>query len=74
MDVRQATPEEEAVMNMELFKTEELFNARVKEALVKMLAHDTQIQQQVETIAQRRVSSFRDNLANTLQNAVRASY
>lgn len=74
MDVRQATPEEEAVMNMELFKTEELFNARVKEALVKMLAHDTQIQQQVETIAHRRVSSFRDNLANALQNAVRASY
>jgi hypothetical protein len=74
MDVRQATPEEEAVMNMELFKTEEVFNARVKEALVKMLAGDYQIQQQVETIAQRRVASFRDALSGNVANAIRSTY
>lgn len=68
------TDEEEAVMNMELFKTEELFNARVKEALVKMFAYDTQIQQQVETIAQRRISAFRDNMAQNIANAVRSTY
>lgn len=74
MDERMMTPEEEAVMNMELFKTEELFLKRVKAAVVEMLAHDTQIQQQIETIAQRRVASFRDTLSNNIANAVRNSY
>jgi hypothetical protein len=73
-EVRQATPEEEAVMNMALFQTEEMFNERVKAALVKMLAYDTQIHQQVEAIAQRRLMAFKENLARSMAGAVRTSY
>jgi hypothetical protein len=68
MEERMMTNEEEAVMNMELFKTEELFRSRLKMTLLDLLSKDADIRYMMRAIAEERLMSFRDSLANAVRN------
>lgn len=74
MNERMMTDEEEAVMNMELFRTEEMFLKRVKAAVLTLIKEDYEVMQALRVIDDIRVTSFRDNLANSIANAIRNTY
>lgn len=74
MNERAMTPEEEAVLNMELFKTDELFRARVVSVISELLTHDPNIQMLIESLVNRRVYAFRESLAGNLSAGVRNSF
>lgn len=74
MDVRQATPEEEAVMNMELFKTEEVFTERMKVVLLRLLREDADVQNAVDILMHRRLQTHKESLAGNISSAIRNSY
>lgn len=69
MDERMMTPEEEAVMNIELFKTEELFRDRVRAVMLELLRDDSEINNTIENVANRRISTFKESLLRNIQNA-----
>lgn len=67
------TPEEEAVMNMELFKTEEIFRERVQEVITKELNNNASflcstIRDVADRIAQQKVRMFKDELARAFES------
>ena len=68
------TPEEQAVMDMSLFQTDKIFRDRVKDVLVELLRDDGNIKSMVEYVANHRLQSFKQNLADSLSNAVRNTY
>jgi hypothetical protein len=70
MNERMMTDEEEAVLNLELFKTEEMFRRRLKMTLLDLLSKDADIRYMMRAIAEERLMSFRDSLSN----AVRSTY
>lgn len=69
MDERMMTPEEEAVMNMELFKTEEMFRRRLKMTLLDLLSKDADIRYMMRAIAEERLMSFKDSLSTAVRNS-----
>lgn len=69
MNERMMTPEEEAVMNMELFKTEEMFRRRLKMALLDLISKDADIRYMMRAIAEERLMSFKDNLSTAVRNS-----
>lgn len=68
------TNEEEAVMNMELFKTDELFKQRVELAVLDMTYNNAEFKRNVERIMEVRLMNFRESLAQHISNAVRNTY
>jgi len=74
MEVRMMTPDEEAVMNMELFKTEELFLKRVKAAVLTLLKEDGEVQVCMDTLMHRRINSTKESMAGNIASAIRNSY
>ena len=69
MDERMMTPEEEAVMNMELFKTEEMFRRRLKMTLLDLLSKDADIRYMMRAITEERLMSFRESLSTALRTS-----
>lgn len=68
MNERMMTPEEEAVMNMELFKTEEMFRRRLKMTLLDLISTDADIRYMMRAIAEERLMSFKNNLLTAVRN------
>lgn len=73
MNERAMTPEEEAVLNMELFKTEEIFRERVQEVITKELNNNASflystIRDVADRIAQQKVRMFKDELARAFES------
>ena len=69
MDERMMTPEEEAVMDMELFKTEEMFRRRLKMTLLDLLSKDADIRYMMRAITEERLMSFRESLSTALRTS-----
>lgn len=67
-------PNEDAVMNMALFQTEEMFNERVRVAMVKALNTDPTIILTLDSVVNRHVVRFKENLATNIANAIRSAY
>lgn len=74
MNERAMTPEEEAALNLALFQTDKIFRDRVKDVLVELLRDDGNIKNMIEYVANHRLQSFKQNLADSLSNAVRNTY
>lgn len=70
MEPRMMTPEQEAALNIAIMQTDEIFNARVTEALFKIMRgkeFTEQVQTLAEQVAANRVHSFKMNLAQNIE-------
>jgi hypothetical protein len=68
-------PNEDAVMNMALFQTEEMFKERVRAVLIDLLhINDGQINVALHNHINSRLMSFRESLANNIASAIRQTY
>lgn len=59
----------EAVMAIELFKTEELFRKRLKMTLLDLLSKDADIRYMLRAIAEERLISFKESMATNIRNS-----
>ena len=70
MEPRMMTPEEEATLNVAIMQPDEIFNARVAEALFKIMRgkeFTDYVLMHAEQVAQTRIHDFKHRLAQNIE-------
>ena len=60
---------DEAIMNVSIMQTEEMFNARVRHVVESLIIGDENIRRELRSLATGRVDAFKNNLVANLQTS-----